>query len=173
MSMKQEKNSLEEYLELNYPITIHEDPEEGFVAEIEDLPGCVTQADTLVEVYEAIQDARLAWITATYESGQDIPLPIQMEEYKGKILVRLPRYIHKQLVQTAKRQGVSLNQYMTDLLVAGVHGDLLSEQVIKLREELLPATGLRWWSFPIFGSNDEVIRGIDIDKLKLEEVTGR
>lgn len=34
-----------------------------------------------------------------------------LEGYNGKILVRVPRSLHKQLAADAKREGVSLNQY--------------------------------------------------------------
>lgn len=34
-----------------------------------------------------------------------------LEGYNGKILVRVPRSLHKQLAINAKREGVSLNQY--------------------------------------------------------------
>ena len=32
-------------------------------------------------------------------------------EYSGKISLRLPRTLHKELSERAKREGVSLNQY--------------------------------------------------------------
>ena len=31
--------------------------------------------------------------------------------YNGKISIRIPRELHRELVDTAKEQGVSLNQY--------------------------------------------------------------
>jgi Uncharacterized conserved protein len=75
---------LDFYLNLRYPVTIHADPDGGFVAEIEELPGCMTQSETLEEVFEAIEDARRGWIQVAYENGQDIPLSRDMEEYSGK-----------------------------------------------------------------------------------------
>jgi predicted RNase H-like HicB family nuclease len=125
MSNEPAEKTLDFYLGFNYPVTVHADPDGGFVAEIEDLPGCMTQAETLEELFAAIQDARCAWIEAAYETGQDIPLPRELEEYKGKILVRVPRSLHRDLARAARREGVSLNQYITSLLAAGVHGDLL------------------------------------------------
>ena len=126
MSNEQAEKKVDFYLGLNYPVIVHSDPDGGFVAEIEDLPGCMTQAETLEELFSAIQDARRAWIKAAYETGQDIPLPRELDEYKGKILVRVPRSLHRDLAHVAKREGVSLNQYITSLLAAGVRGDLLA-----------------------------------------------
>jgi antitoxin HicB len=120
-----ERKDLKFYLNLRYPITIHSDPDGGYVAEIEELPGCMTQAETLDEVFKAIEDARQVWINGTYEMGQDIPLPRDMEEHSGKFMLRIPRSLHRNLARAAKREGVSLNQYVTTLLAAGVQRDAI------------------------------------------------
>jgi Response regulator containing a CheY-like receiver domain and an HTH DNA-binding domain len=120
---------LDFYLNLRYPVTIHADPDGGFVAEIEELPGCMTQSETLEEVFEAIEDARRGWIQVAYENGQDIPLSRDMEEYSGKILVRIPRSLHRTLIHAAKQERVSLNQYIASLLAARVQRDAILSQV--------------------------------------------
>lgn len=33
------------------------------------------------------------------------------KEYSGKLMIRVPRSLHKELVESAKKEGVSLNQY--------------------------------------------------------------
>jgi len=113
------------YLSLQYPVTIHSDPRSGYVAEIEELHGCMTQAETLDEAFKSIEDARQLWIKTAYDEGQDIPLPRDTEEYRGKFLVRIPKSLHRALAHAAKREGVSLNQYVTSLLASGVHGDAM------------------------------------------------
>lgn len=120
-----ERRELEYYLNLRYPVTVHPDPESGFVAEIEELPGCMTQAETLDEIFKAIEDARQLWIKTAYNEGQDIPLPRDIEKYPGKFLVRIPRGLHRDLARAAKREGASLNQYVTSLLAAGVSRDII------------------------------------------------
>ena len=65
---------LEDYLKLKYPITLY--PEEtGYSVEIKDLPGCVSQGETLEETLEMIEDAKYAWIKVNIELGNPIPLP--------------------------------------------------------------------------------------------------
>ena len=71
----QNKQSLESYLSLKYPITLYSEDEGGYVAEIKDLPGCLTQGDTLEETINNINEARELWIETAYEAGDDIPLP--------------------------------------------------------------------------------------------------
>ena len=71
----QNKQSLENYLTLKYPITLYSEDEGGYVAEIKDLPGCLTQGDTLEETINNINEARELWIETAYSAGDDIPLP--------------------------------------------------------------------------------------------------
>lgn len=71
-----ERSSLADYLKLDYPITLYPDSEAGgYVAEIRDLPGCLTQGENLEEVIENINEARQLWIEHAYELGRTIPLP--------------------------------------------------------------------------------------------------
>ena len=35
-----------------------------------------------------------------------------LEEYSGKLVLRIPRSLHKELKEAAEIEGVSLNQYM-------------------------------------------------------------
>ena len=78
MTTKQaiEKLSLDYYLNLKYPISIIPEEEGGFTAIIPDLPGCMTQGETIEEVVANIDEARQLWIETVYLSGKRaIPLP--------------------------------------------------------------------------------------------------
>lgn len=123
------RKDLDFYLNLRYPVIIHADPDGGFVAEIEELPGCMTQGETSEEVFEAIEDARRGWIEVAYDDGQDIPLPRDIAAYSGKILIRIPKSLHRTLAHAAKQEGVSLNQYITSLLAAGVSREVIKKQL--------------------------------------------
>ena len=147
-----ERKDLEYYLSLHYPVTVHPDPESGFVGEIEELPGCMTQAETLDEVFQAIEDARQLWIKTAYDEGQDIPLPRDMEKYTGKFVIRIPRGLHRDLARAAKREGVSLNQYVTSLLASGVSRDIMGTQVTAMARFMLRAPTARIW-----GSTEELL----------------
>ncbi len=134
-----ERRPLAEYLALQYPVTLHPEPDGGFVAEVEDLPGCLTQGDSLAEVYALIEDARRLWIETAYAHGDEIPLPPADENYSGRLLLRLPRALHRKLAREAHRQDASLNQHIVALLAEGsVRGDLirLATGVEDLRAEL-------------------------------------
>lgn len=112
------KPSQEYYLNLQYSVTLYPDPEGGYVAQIKDLPGCLTQGETLEETMANINEARELWIETAYEASDDIPLPSSDNSYSGKLLVRMPKSLHRRLAETAEREGVSLNQYIVSLLSA-------------------------------------------------------
>ncbi len=113
-----EKPSLEYYLNLQYAVTLYPDPEEGYVAQIKDLPGCLTQGETLKETMANLNEARELWIETAYEADDNIPLPSSNDSYSGKLLLRMPKSLHRRLAETSEREGVSLNQYIVSLLSA-------------------------------------------------------
>jgi predicted RNase H-like HicB family nuclease len=135
---KKTRKSLDFYLAQKYPFTIYPDEVNGYVAEFVDLPGCLTQAETIDELMSSLEEAKRGWITAAYEMGQDIPLPVSSDDFKGKILLRVSRSLHQDLARSAEMQGVSLNQYASNLLAAGVHGDLVKQQAFELFDEVIP-----------------------------------
>ncbi len=126
---RSEIKSLEYYLKLNYPVTLHYAEEGGFVAEIEDLSGCLTQGETIEEAIKNIEEARRLWIKASYEDGIEIPIPRTDEEYSGRFLARIPKSLHRRLVEQARYEGISLNQYIGSILSAGISTQNLIEEV--------------------------------------------
>jgi len=117
------KMSVEDYLKLPYTIEVVQDESDGYTgwfAKVEELPGCMTQADTFDELGEMIEDAKRAWIESALEDGVKIPLPRKVEDYSGKFVVRLPKSLHKQLAATASQEGVSLNTYVNVTLSQAV-----------------------------------------------------
>lgn len=67
--------SLADYLQLNYPITFYPEPEGGYTVMIKDLPGCISQGDTLQEAMQNIQEAKEVWLETALECNDEIPLP--------------------------------------------------------------------------------------------------
>ena len=110
------RRPLEEYLGLQYSMNVLADPDGGYVIMFPDLPGCMTQVESLDEVAPMADEIRRLWIRTAYDEGHNIPLPSYPEEYSGKFNLRIPRSLHRGLVEGAAREGVSLNQYVTMLL---------------------------------------------------------
>ncbi|MEG4427388.1 MULTISPECIES: type II toxin-antitoxin system HicB family antitoxin [unclassified Microcoleus] len=109
--MKVKLKSLDYYLSLKYPINFYPESE-GYTAIIKDLPGCMSQGETLSEAMENIQEARELWIETAYECGDEIPLPATEVEYSGSLSLHIPKSLHLSLAEKAEREGVSLDQYI-------------------------------------------------------------
>ncbi|MDX2229513.1 MAG: type II toxin-antitoxin system HicB family antitoxin [Leptolyngbyaceae cyanobacterium bins.349] len=73
--MTEKLESLADYLKLNYPITLHPEPDGGYTVMIKDLLGCISQGDTLEEAMQNIQDAKEAWMETALEYNDEIPMP--------------------------------------------------------------------------------------------------
>ncbi len=112
-------STLEDYLARAYPFTVHADPVGGYVVVYPDLPGCMTQVDTLDEIGAMADEARRLWIETEYEQGHQIPEPSKQEGPSGKFVVRMPRSLHRSLVEAAAQENVSLNQYVCTVLARG------------------------------------------------------
>lgn len=110
------EKDLDYYLALPYPIRVYPEADgSGYTAEVPDLPGCLTCADTLLEVWTLIEDAKRGWLELALADGDPISepsLPLADETLSGKFTVRVSRSLHRKLIEQAKREGVSLNQFI-------------------------------------------------------------
>lgn len=126
--MTKEPTTIEDFLALPYTEWVRPDEEEGgFYAGVEEFPGCLADGETRMEALERLQDAKRAWLDATLESGARVPMPLQLEDYSGKILVRAPKSLHRDLAHRAALEGVSLNQLCVSLLSRGIELPLASQ----------------------------------------------
>lgn len=96
------------YLKLPYRIVLEPDPTGGYVVSVPELPGCISQGETVQEAMAMIEDAKAAWISTALEDGYPVPEPD--EGYSGKLVLRMPKSLHRALTEQARREGVSLNQ---------------------------------------------------------------
>lgn len=109
--------TVEYYMSLPYKIELYPDVEEGgFAVACPELPGCLSCGETIEECIESIQDAKLAWITASLEDGDEIPEPSNKDDYSGQFKIRMPKSLHKKLAEHSKEEGISMNQYCIYLL---------------------------------------------------------
>jgi len=113
------EKSLEYYMSLPYRVEIYPEPDgSGYTAVLPELPGCMTCADTLEELWSMIEEAKRGWLEISLEDGDYIPepAPVEVVEYSGKFVVRLPASLHQQLAKRAERENTSLNQLVVMLL---------------------------------------------------------
>jgi len=118
--VKMVNKDLKYYLGLPYRIVLYPAEEGGYAIEIPELPGCISQGQTLEEAYKMIQDAKKGWLDIALQDGKAIPEPTGKEDYSGKFNIRMPKSLHRTLVVKAKEENVSLNQYINYQLARSV-----------------------------------------------------
>jgi antitoxin HicB len=114
--IKNETKTLSYYMGLPYTVKLTPMESGGYFVKIEELPGCMSEGKTEKEALENIEDLKKTWLEAAIEDGYEIPLPEDMIEYSGRFVVRLPKYLHKNLSDRAKKEEISLNQLLVCLL---------------------------------------------------------
>ncbi|MEZ5692154.1 MAG: type II toxin-antitoxin system HicB family antitoxin [Rickettsiales bacterium] len=92
----------------------------GFSIEFPDLPGCISDGDTVEEAIANGKDAVKSWLTTCKKLGRKAPKPNQKISYSGKTLIRLPKYLHKNLSDRAELEGVSLNSLVQSFIAEGL-----------------------------------------------------
>jgi antitoxin HicB len=112
-----------DYAALPYHLMVVRDGEDRgkpWTASVEELPGCTSHGKTSAEALGGIESAMAKWIAVALEEGRDIPEPKSATSHSGRLLLRMPKTLHADLTRASEREGVSLNQFITDVLAAAV-----------------------------------------------------
>lgn len=112
------------YLSLPYTYEIVQEDESTWFARVRELPGCMTEGDNAVEALNLLKEAQVGWLEVALKTGYPIPEPRASEEYSGKFNLRIPRSLHRDLVDAANRENVSLNQFVGTELARAVGSKL-------------------------------------------------
>ena len=118
MKMKNFTEKLQYYMSLNYPSQITKIDEAdggGFLIEVPMLKGCMSDGETVEEAYNNLEEAKKEWFTYMLENNLAIPEPADAS-YSGRFMVRIPKTLHKIITEQSKREGLSLNQYVSNVL---------------------------------------------------------
>lgn len=108
--MSKQKKDLDYYLGLNWTYRFEwSDEDNGYVASIAELNGCMSFGETLEEAASMIKDALVSYISCSLEYNDDIPEPIKPVDFKGKIQYRTTSDRHYRIAKRAKSLGISIN----------------------------------------------------------------
>jgi len=103
-----------------YNITIRHGEFEGemlYEARVKELPDLAEYGETADEAYALVVDAIETAMAAYADRGRAFPPPLQpTEDFSGRVTLRLPKSLHRSLVQMAEDEGVSLNQHLVNVL---------------------------------------------------------
>jgi antitoxin HicB len=96
--------------------------EGGYRAEIIEFPGCFAEGESAAEAAANLEDAARSWLESTLAKGQTVPEPMEELDYSGKLVVRLPKSLHRHAAYAANREGVSLNQFIVSSIAEQIGG---------------------------------------------------
>ncbi|MCA1645802.1 MAG: toxin-antitoxin system HicB family antitoxin [Chloroflexi bacterium] len=88
-----------------------------WAATFPELPGLVAAAETWDELAQKIQHAKESYFQAALEGGMPIAEPGDgTEPASGRVLLRLPKSLHRQAARAAARDGVSVNTFLVSTI---------------------------------------------------------
>jgi len=109
------------YLNLPYRIALAregEDEDRPWRATVEELGGCEARGATPADAAARVPAAIAEWVAGARAEGRDVPEPRSSRAHSGRLLLRMPQSLHRDLAEAAEREQVSLNAYINLLLVA-------------------------------------------------------
>ncbi len=108
---------------IKYPFKVFQSEADGhtfWVAKSIILKGCIGQGDNIQEAVSELEENEKAWMETAKETGIPIPeVPSdQLDDYSGKMTLRLAPFVHMQATRYAQQEGISLNQYINNAVVS-------------------------------------------------------
>ena len=86
--------------------------DDSFVARVAEFPSLAAHGDTQEEALSEIKGVVGFVLNDLKESDEPIPEPFGKRSFSGKLVLRMPEYMHRQLAIEAMQQGISLNQLL-------------------------------------------------------------
>lgn len=94
---------------------------EHFEAVVAELPDLVEYGETYDEAYSLAVDSIATLREAALEQGRVFPEPMPsqaLEEFSGRVTLRMSKSLHASVSKLADREGVSLNSWIVEAIAA-------------------------------------------------------
>ena len=134
------KGALEYYMAQDYPVEIRRIPESlggGYSASIPHLGRMAffADGDTVEEALAKLERVKRTLFQHMISQGRPIPPPPPLPEeetetYSGRLPLRIPKDLHRELAERAEANGCSINQYVTAALAKQLSGEQCAEDAV-------------------------------------------
>lgn len=131
-----EKN-LNYYMKLKYNVKTKEvriDDDYYIQVYIPELPGLEIYVTSYNDVDQEINSAKKEWFASRIAQEKDIPEPIRQINKTGRVTLRMSRSLHEKVSYYADEEGVSLNQYLNQLIEDGFCNSKMEQIYEELRQ---------------------------------------
>ncbi|HEY0048945.1 MAG TPA: type II toxin-antitoxin system HicB family antitoxin [Pyrinomonadaceae bacterium] len=108
---KTKKESLPKVEQYLYSVGWSEE-DEAFVARVAEFPSLAAHGEMQEEALREIKTVVEFVLKDLTKSNEPIPEPFGKRSFSGKLVLRMPEYMHRQLALEAMQQGISLNQLL-------------------------------------------------------------
>jgi predicted RNase H-like HicB family nuclease len=115
MVTKKKNKSIRYYLDLPWTYTIETTYETGkplYIVHVNELPGIVTDAPTVEKAMKLIKEAMTAAFELYLKNDEEIPEPVNPDQFKGNIAYRTSSARHYKLFRESQKTNLSLSQYI-------------------------------------------------------------
>ena len=85
----------------------------GYLVTFPELPGCMSDGDTVEEAITNAADAENEWLLASKNWDKTMEKP-------GRFVTRMPQWVYRGLQYNAAREGVSMNTLIVSMLARGL-----------------------------------------------------
>lgn len=94
-----------------YSVTWSEE-DQAYVGRVAEFASLAAHGASLAAALQEITEVVRYVLEDLVESGEEIPAPFSKRHFSGKLNLRMPEYLHRQLAMQAAEQKVSLNQWI-------------------------------------------------------------
>jgi predicted HicB family RNase H-like nuclease len=170
---KAEKKGINYYMKLKYKIEVVPIPEEdggGYEARIPQLgkAAFIGYGETVEEALAHLEVVKRDLFESYLKDGVPIPEPEKEEgRYSGRILLRVPIYLHKELSELARKEDISLNQLLNHLIERGLAYIHYKKRFVEVSQEVIQT--LNQWYKPSFEIDQKDIPRINYDLLNTKD----
>jgi len=117
--MDRKRKGLAYYLNLPWTYTIEttkENEQTIYIICVNELPGVCTDSTTIDEAMTLIKEAMTATFQLYLENNEEIPEPIDKEQFKGNIAYRTNSKRHYLIARAAQRKASSLSKIIDECI---------------------------------------------------------
>jgi predicted RNase H-like HicB family nuclease len=120
MGIKKSYKSLNYYINLPWTYTVEQSVDKNknkmYIIRVNELPGICTDATSLDQAMELIKEPMTAAFEFYMENGEDIPVPVKENDFKGNISYRTTSRRHYLISKEAQKKEQSLSQVIDSLV---------------------------------------------------------